>query len=115
MSFLTLCKTSDIPLDSTRVFIVGNLQIAVFHLDDQFFAIDNRCPHAGASLGMGVVEGSTVACRIHHWKFNLTDGQRLDSPCETNNLRTFLTRINGDELQIELEPDEIAAVKPIGP
>jgi nitrite reductase (NADH) small subunit len=54
--------------------------VAVFHADGQYYAIDDRCPHAGASLADGCVEAGVVTCAWHAWRFRLSDGSWADNP-----------------------------------
>ena len=58
--FQTVCQTDDIPAGQARLFVVDEVMVGLFHLDGQFFALDNLCPHAGASLAHGIIEGETV-------------------------------------------------------
>jgi nitrite reductase (NADH) small subunit/3-phenylpropionate/trans-cinnamate dioxygenase ferredoxin subunit len=102
-NFQTLCKTGDIPEGSARMFVLGDLQIGVFRSGGNFFALENRCPHAGASLAHGIIDGETVSCRIHHWQFSLRDGTRLDEACPNTNARCFPVRIIGHDLQVDLD------------
>lgn len=51
--------------------------IALFRDGDRIVAIDDRCPHAGASLGRGWIEGGAVVCPLHRWRFSLGDGRCL--------------------------------------
>ena len=85
------------------MFIVGDLRIGVFQVHGEFFALDNRCPHAAASLAHGIIEGETVYCRIHHWQFSLRDGTRLDESCPNSSVRCFPVRIAGQDLQVDLD------------
>ncbi len=42
--------------------------------------IQKRCPHLKADLSrFGVVEGTTMTCQLHGWKWRLTDGKCLTS------------------------------------
>jgi cholesterol 7-dehydrogenase len=41
--------------------------------------MDAHCPHQGASLAGGVVEGDTLRCPFHFWAFG-TDGKLCDIP-----------------------------------
>ncbi len=39
-------------------------------------AYEGRCPHQGALLGEGEIEGSTLVCRNHRWRFDIETGKR---------------------------------------
>ncbi len=43
--------------------------------------IDQRCPHRGALMHLGWVEGDDIRCVYHGWKFDRT-GQCLEQPAE---------------------------------
>ena len=45
-----IARTSDIPPGGNRVVSVDGRDIVVFHANGEFFALLNRCPHAGAPL-----------------------------------------------------------------
>src|SRR5262249_20669077 len=40
-------------------------------------AYQGRCPHQGASLAEGEVDGSHLVCRNHGWRFDIENGQRV--------------------------------------
>ena len=42
---------------------------------------DNRCPHRGALLHLGWVEGDDIRCLYHGWKFDCS-GQCVEQPAE---------------------------------
>jgi len=99
-AYETVCLVKDIPAGEARLFSVAETTIGVFHVDDRYFALANECPHAGASLAHGIIEGNTVRCRIHHWRFSLQDGAYLDEDKPQCNARSFPVRIVGDEVQV---------------
>ena len=41
--------------------------------DGRRFELDRRCPHQGADLSRGVIEGGCVVCPRHGWRFDLED------------------------------------------
>uniref|UniRef100_K3WKD0 Rieske domain-containing protein n=1 Tax=Globisporangium ultimum (strain ATCC 200006 / CBS 805.95 / DAOM BR144) TaxID=431595 RepID=K3WKD0_GLOUD len=61
----------------TKVEINGK-DVAIFKNNGEFFAIDDTCPHQGASLHLGDIEEIDgmvcVSCPRHHWPFSLEDG-----------------------------------------
>lgn len=47
-----------------RVDLAGRAY-AVFNATGQYYAIDDRCPHRGASFSQGRLVGNTVTCPLH--------------------------------------------------
>jgi len=76
-----VCGVEDIPEGQGRMFRIGETMIGVFRTGGQFYAIENECPHAGASLAHGTVEGDTVRCRIHHWRLALSRRRQTAVQC----------------------------------
>lgn len=69
------------PGDSKTVYLQGQ-QVALFNVEGELFALNNRCSHARGPLSEGVVEQGggtcTVTCPWHYAKFDLTTGQAVD-------------------------------------
>jgi nitrite reductase (NADH) small subunit len=97
---MTVCKVGDIPDGAAAVVTVGAKDIAVFHTDGKYYAIDDRCPHAGASLSGGHVEHGIVTCPWHAWRFRLSDGAWADNP----RVKTacYPVYVNGDLIQVDV-------------
>lgn len=72
-----VCQLADIPQQGARVVKrAGQVDIALFRtVDDQVFALLDRCPHKGGPLSQGVVHGRSVACPLHNWNIDLASGQ----------------------------------------
>jgi len=59
-------------------------ELAVYRGEDgQVVALDAYCPHMGAHLGEGSVEGDEIRCLFHGWRFN-SKGECTDIPCENS-------------------------------
>jgi cytochrome P450/nitrite reductase/ring-hydroxylating ferredoxin subunit len=43
-------------------------------------AYQGRCPHQGALLGEGEMDGDTLVCRNHRWRFDVNTGSRHGGP-----------------------------------
>jgi phenylpropionate dioxygenase-like ring-hydroxylating dioxygenase large terminal subunit len=58
--------------------------------DGRAVALDAYCPHMGAHLAEGKVEGDSLRCLFHHWKYN-PDGRCAEIPCQV--FTDFVPRI----------------------
>ena len=99
-AFQTVCKIDELPEGEGKTVKVGNRLIAVFFHDGNYFAIDDVCPHMGASLGTGWVEKGVVTCPWHAWRFRLCDGTWADYP--KIKIGSYPVRIEGDEVQVQV-------------
>ena len=52
----------------------GEHEIALFRVQGTVHAIADSCPHNGASLATGQLEGTTIKCRAHGLRFDITTG-----------------------------------------
>jgi len=70
-----VCALAEFPPGSRRLLNLPGRSIAVFNVDDQLYAVDDSCPHAGSSLSVGQLNGTFVHCRAHGLRFNLRTGE----------------------------------------
>jgi 3-phenylpropionate/trans-cinnamate dioxygenase ferredoxin subunit len=78
--FVSVCKVDDLPEGVRKVVDIDERFILVFHVDGQFYAIDDMCTHDGGPLGDGFLDGFTIACPRHGAKFDIRDGRVLCMP-----------------------------------
>lgn len=66
----------DIPRQGSRCITVGNNAIAIFRtVDDQIFALEDKCPHKNGPLSQGIVHDGCVTCPLHNWVISLSTGE----------------------------------------
>ena len=103
--FIAVAKTTDIPEGKAQAFSVAGREIAVFHHQGRFYALDDYCPHMGESLALGDIHDDAVLCSRHLWAFQLADGGCVDVPRLAAD--TFEVRIEGDQILVRMpEPEE---------
>jgi len=73
-AFIEIARLDQIPPGSGSRFTTAGKDVAVFNVDGTICAIDDTCPHAGGSLGMGKVDGRIVTCPVHGMKFDVATG-----------------------------------------
>ena len=95
-----VARASDVKLGTATVVTVKGRDIGIFNLDREFFALANRCPHAGGPLCQGRIvalvqsdgpghyrlarQQEFLRCPWHGWEFDIRTGQ---SWCDPNSTR----------------------------
>ncbi len=104
--FVSVGKIDELSEGEGRSYDVQDRAIAVFLVDGQLYAIEDQCPHMGAALSAGHLEGCQVSCPWHAWRFDIRDGAWCDSP--QVKIDAFETRIVDGEIQIATTPKKIS-------
>jgi len=102
--YFTVAKVGDIEEGQGQAFNVNGRMVAVFNTPEGYQAIDDFCPHMGASLAAGSCQEGLVVCPWHAWAFQLCDGAWLDNP--KIKVDCFEVRVEGDEIQVLVPPRE---------
>ena len=100
--FVTVARTGDIPDGQGISCAVGDTVVAVFNDGGEYFAINDQCPHQGASLGAGDVQNGVVACPWHAWRFRISDGTWCDNPRIKTD--SYEVRVVDEQIQVRV-PD----------
>jgi nitrite reductase (NADH) small subunit/3-phenylpropionate/trans-cinnamate dioxygenase ferredoxin subunit len=100
--FVPVARLGDIPVGEGRTYAVGDRLVAVFFDGISYAAIDDICPHMGASLGSGPLRDGAVTCPWHAWRFRLSDGVWSDS--SQLKVDVFDVRIVGDTIEVRVPP-----------
>lgn len=98
--FHTVAKVGDLKEGEACTVEIGGKLIALFCHAGRYFAIDDVCPHMGASLSAGFVEDAIVTCPWHAWRFRLTDGAWADSP--RIKIGCYPVRVESDQIQVQI-------------
>lgn len=92
VTWMRACSVDD--MEPGDAIVVGSdPAVAVFNVDGEWFATEDRCSHDDSSLAEGYVEGGVVECAWHYAKFCLRTGQVLAPPARLP-IATFATRVD---------------------
>lgn len=79
-------------LNSTRTIDIDGKRFCMARTEEGYFAVDDRCPHAGARLGMGGwCENGYIVCPVHRYRYDAKTGRGKQGdyvesyPVETRN------------------------------
>jgi nitrite reductase (NADH) small subunit/3-phenylpropionate/trans-cinnamate dioxygenase ferredoxin subunit len=78
--FVKVCSIDDVPDETALAAEIDGRPIAVFKVGDRFFAVEDICPHQGASFEGGALDGEIVTCPSHGWRLNVITGESLEAP-----------------------------------
>lgn len=77
-------------------------RIAVYHVGGTIYATGDVCPHAGATLSEGGLDGAVVTCPLHGSQFDVRSGERLRGPADLP-VPTYRVAIEGGVAFIEID------------
>lgn len=114
MTRFVIAKIEDVSEGEKIRVLAGKRALVLVQLDGAFYALADRCPHAGASLAngriSGIVEsdgpgdyqlcrqGEMIKCPWHGWEFDIKTGQSWSDPQSTR-ARSFTTKtVSGTNL-----------------
>jgi len=106
MALEWVARIEDVPEERGLRIQVQGRDLALFRVGDDFYAIDNACPHAGFPLADGLLEGPIVICTAHGWEFDVRTG--LAAGTYAAPLGCYKVRREGDDLLIEVGENDAA-------
>jgi 3-phenylpropionate/trans-cinnamate dioxygenase ferredoxin subunit len=78
---------------------IGGLEIVLFRVGNEIFAVENLCPHQQYSVfHQGVLDGYTITCPMHAWSFDVRSGKAVTG---NGRVRTFELRVVENEVLIK--------------
>ena len=101
MAWQRVGSVADVQVDAPLAVTVGEKQLAVYRIGDDFYALDDVCPHAFALLSSGFVEGDKVECPLHQALFHIPTGKCLGPPAATD-LAAFPVKVEGDDILVDV-------------
>ena len=100
--WLDVASTDELTPGTRLVVDADGIDVVVFNLDGEYFAVRDVCPHNGGDLGKGKLEGEVIICPRHGARFSIRSGAVLGPPAYED-LKTFSLRVAKGKVQIETE------------
>jgi cytochrome P450/nitrite reductase/ring-hydroxylating ferredoxin subunit len=103
---VAVARATDILPARPYAAAAGTLDLVLVRIGEAIFAYEGVCPHQGALLGEGELEGHTLICRNHRWRFDATTGQREGgAQC----LRSYPIKVEQDRVLVAVDNRASAA------
>lgn len=92
----------DIPRQGSRCINLGEEKIAIFRtVDDQVFALQDKCPHKNGPLSQGIVHDGCVTCPLHNWVISLQTGEAQGA--DEGKVKGYSVKLDGETILFDLE------------
>ncbi len=80
---------------------IEDKEILVCRINEDYFAVANRCTHSAWPLAGDPIEGMEIVCTLHGARFDLRDGCPTAGPA-SRPLATFPIELRNGELYVSL-------------
>ena len=87
---------SDFVDGQTARLSCASRELFVYRCGSEFKVYDSRCPHQVTNIPHLALDGNTLTCPKHHWKFDITNGACIE--IGTQPLKTFKTKLDNDRV-----------------
>jgi 3-phenylpropionate/trans-cinnamate dioxygenase ferredoxin subunit len=82
------------------VIDVDGTEVAVFKIDDEFYAIEDVCSHDGTEIASGELDGDEIICPRHGARFCVKTGAVKSAPAYED-IHSYPVRIVDGMVQIK--------------
>ena len=78
-----------------RLIKVEGKKICLVKVDNEFFATQSTCPHAGADLSQGFCKDKKLICAFHRYEYDLKTGRGATGQGDYINIYPLEVREDG--------------------
>jgi nitrite reductase/ring-hydroxylating ferredoxin subunit len=109
LTFVKVAETSEILSGQMKAIRFGEKEILVANVSGSYYAMGNRCTHAGGDLSKGTLDGTTVTCLKHGAKFDITTGKVVSRPKvlfmhpKINDETSYELKVEGKDITLKSE------------
>lgn len=98
-TYLPIARLDDLTEDVPAHAVADGIDLVLVRRAGQVHVFEGRCPHRGALLADGRVEGPDLICGVHGWDYRLDTGVSAYNPAER--IFKFRSRVDAGEVLID--------------
>jgi nitrite reductase/ring-hydroxylating ferredoxin subunit len=98
---IELCSADEVSEGTAIRVETGELILAVFNVDGEYFVTDDTCTHGPGSLSEGYIDDDVVECNFHNGQFNIRTGEVVSPPCMVP-VKTYPTVVENGKVFIDV-------------
>jgi 3-phenylpropionate/trans-cinnamate dioxygenase ferredoxin component len=106
MKYVKVAGTAELPVNTMITVIVSGKEVLLTNVDGFYYAIANKCTHAGGSLARGILKGGVVTCPNHGARFNVKTGEVVEEikigfgKIKTDNEECYAVKVEGTDILV---------------
>ena len=106
--FIPVIKTNELLDGSMKKVKANGKDIMISRVGGKYFAVDNRCPHAGGDLSAGKLEANVVTCPRHGSQWDITNGHVIrwmrtpGAVPKLDKITSYPVKIEGENVLVEV-------------
>ena len=98
---ILLCRADAVAPGHALKVEHGDLALAVYNVDGEFYVTDDACTHGPGSLAEGELYGDVIECNFHGGQFNVRTGEVVGPPCMVP-VRTYKAVVEDGQVFVEV-------------
>ena len=100
--FHPVAKIDELDEEEVMEAKIGDLDLALYNVEGEFFATDGICTHEYINLCDGYVEGHIIECPLHSACFDIKTGKAMKAPA-TVDLKTYPVKVEGGSIFVGIK------------
>lgn len=92
---------SDLTEDTINMSFPKGVSIILIKKAGHIYALRNQCAHMSCTLSGGRLDGYTLQCPCHEWKFDITTGEFIDA--REIKVQTYVCKSQDGKIHVKLE------------
>ncbi len=77
------------------------VNVVVARVSGTIYAVSGKCTHMACPLFIGALDGFTLTCRCHDWRYDIRTGRFIDAP--ELGLAVYPTKTEAGKLFVRLD------------
>jgi naphthalene 1,2-dioxygenase system ferredoxin subunit len=106
MPWIPTISTSAIDEEGLASAQAGKVWVALYRVEDEYYATAVVCSHGQASLADGYLEDYLIECPLHQGTFDVRTGEAVGAPC-TVPVRSFPVKVEDNIIHVEVAETEV--------
>lgn len=99
--WVKVAQAGDLPAGRVKVVETSGQRLALAHVGESYFAVQDLCTHDNGPLGEGELFENQIECPRHGARFDVKTGQAVTLPAVVP-VKTFPVKVAGNDILVEI-------------